>query len=205
MSVFLQGTERLPQVICRFPGGFLGVRADNSYLPCRLPSPLFRVCERSSTLKSLLGALVTGGLHVQRIQRLAAGHKQAVLFDAAEAQVRAGFRKANPSNQFTAGREAMHAVRPWPGPAHTGPQVAVAISSHAIGESGRHIGENLASTQFPAVHYFENSDVPRCIGIVRDTTVGNVEQRLVGGKHNPLGMTRSSATTVAAPVTVSSR
>ena len=59
-------------------------------------------------------------------------------------------------------------------PAYAGPQVAVAISPYAVGKSGGHIDENLATTQLPTLHYLENSDVPRSIGVVGDTAVGNV-------------------------------
>ena len=81
----------------------------------------------------------------------------------------------------------MHAVRPWSGPAYAGPQIAVAIGPNAIGESRGHIGENPAATQLPATHYLENPDVPRSIGVVGDTAVGNVQPRLVRGKAQPVG------------------
>ena len=155
--------------------------------------------------KRLLRRLAANGLHVQRIQRLATGHEQTVPLDAAEAQVGARFRKDNPPDQFTLRRQAVHAVRSGAGPAHAGPQVAVAIGPNAVGKSGRHIGEHLAAAQLPPLHDLENPDVSRSIGTVGVPGVGDVEPRLVRGKAQPVRLDQVVATTVASPLTGSSR
>jgi hypothetical protein len=45
----------------------------------------------------------------------------------------------------------------------------------------------MAATQLPAVHYLEDPDVPRAIGVVGDSAVGDVQPRLVRGKAQPVG------------------
>jgi hypothetical protein len=54
-----------------------------------------------------LGAL---GLDIDCVQRLARSHEQPVSLGAAEAKVRAGFRKMDLADEGTVGREHVHPV-----------------------------------------------------------------------------------------------
>src|SRR6266849_2334886 len=79
-----------------------------------------------------LGAL---GIHVHRIKRLAGSHEEPVSFGAAEAEVRASFRKMNLADECAVGRENMNAVVAISCPSRRGPHVAVHVAANAIGRT----------------------------------------------------------------------
>lgn len=108
--------------------------------------------------------MTTNGLDTQRIQRLATRCKQPAPIDAAETPIGTQSRKDSPADQLTIRRQAGHAVCSPFGPADTWPQVSVAIGPSVIGKSGRHVGEQLPTTQFPPFQNLEYLDVPRTIG-----------------------------------------
>ena len=57
------------------------------------------------------------GVHVDRIERLAGGHEEAVSFHAAETEVRAGFGQMDFADRIAIGREDIHTIEAFSGPA----------------------------------------------------------------------------------------
>src|ERR1051326_4577775 len=70
---------------------------------------------------------------VNRVERLAGGHKQAVAFLAAETDVGANLRQQNHPDPLAVGRKNMHAVVPGPPPARRGPAVPTHVAGDPVG------------------------------------------------------------------------
>src|SRR6516162_1540649 len=79
------------------------------------------------------------GVDVQRVQGLTGSHKQAVFLGASEGKIGAGFRKMNFADALAIGREHVHSVKPFAGPAGSGPNIAVHIATNAVRRTRRHI------------------------------------------------------------------
>src|SRR5438094_376062 len=71
----------------------------------------------------------TGCLDINRIERLARGHKQAIALSAAEANVGAGLGQANHPDALTIGRDDLNAGT------RAGPNIAVDVAANSV--SGR--------------------------------------------------------------------
>src|SRR5262245_19582732 len=70
------------------------------------------------------------------IERLAAGHEQAVAAGAAEAEVAADFGQQDLADAGSVGGEDVDAVVAVADPAHRGPDIAVDVAADAVGKSG---------------------------------------------------------------------
>lgn len=142
-----------------------------------VPSPI----RAAHSLRGLFLFEASGGLSADRIDedridRGAGGDEEPVLLDAAEAQIRGGFRQMDPADQGSARGIAAHAVFLGIAPPHRAPDVAVGVRPDAVGITGREIfGEELAVAQF-AVGDVEDADV----GLA--AAVDDVELLLVGGE-----------------------
>lgn len=118
--------------------------------------------------------------HINRIQRLACGHEQAVAACAAEADVGADFGQADDADGIAVGGDDLHA-----GPG-AGPDVAVDVAAHAVGRGaiarGRvdEFGEYAAVAQVFAIDV-PHTDVPAGAG------VGDIEQAVVGRETQAVG------------------
>ena len=97
-------------------------------------------------------------LHVDREQRLGAGHEQPVLFGAAEAEVRAGGGEVNFADEGAVRREAVHAVVAVSGPAGPRPQVAVHVGADPVRGAGVQVGEGASIRDTVAIHV-ENANM----------------------------------------------
>src|SRR5215470_18548090 len=87
----------------------------------------------------------TLGLDINRVNRGARRHEETVPLLAAEAQIGAGLRQMDLSDEIAVRRIAAHAVLPGIGPAHAAPNIAVDVGAHAIGESGcKVLGEHFS-------------------------------------------------------------
>ena len=73
--------------------------------------------------------------HVDRIQRLATHHEDAIAFRSAETEIAANLRYADLSNSFSVGRENMDAVVAITDPTGTGPDIPVDVRPDAVGEA----------------------------------------------------------------------
>ena len=84
--------------------------------------------------------------------------------------------------------ESSNAPRPFPipRPTHTQTHVPVATRPYPIRNPRRHVRKHLAAPQLPARHHPEHPDVPRSIGIVRIPSIGDVDQRLVWRRAQPV-------------------
>jgi hypothetical protein len=77
-----------------------------------------------------LGAL---SVDVDRVERLACGHEEAVFLRATETEIGANFRKMDFADERAVGREDVHAVETRSRPTGTSPDIAVDIAADTIG------------------------------------------------------------------------
>ena len=76
-------------------------------------------------------------LTIQRVKRLATGHEEPVLFDAAKAQICTDFREVDAADQIAVGGKAMDPVDiVFAAPAGAGPEVAIHVHADSIGKTG---------------------------------------------------------------------
>ena len=73
------------------------------------------------------------GVGEDGIERLAGRHKETVLFCAAKAQIGAGLRQMDFSDDFAIGRETVNAIEIFRAPARSGPEIAVGVAPNAVG------------------------------------------------------------------------
>src|SRR5262245_16712544 len=74
-------------------------------------------------------------LHVERIKRLASGHKQAIALTATEAQVGTHLRQQDLANAVAIRGKDVHAIIAFPHPAGSGPEVAIGVSPDTVGQA----------------------------------------------------------------------
>src|SRR5690606_33541918 len=75
-------------------------------------------------------------LHVQRVQRLACRHEQAVPLHTAEAQVGTDLRQEDYTDSVSVWCENMHAVESLTAPSGTRPDIPVDVRAYAVGAAG---------------------------------------------------------------------
>src|SRR5438105_13766021 len=75
-------------------------------------------------------------LHIDRIERLARGHEQAVALPAAEADIGAGLGQQDLSDaRAVVWCEHLHAVIARTNPAGADPDIALGVDAHSVGEA----------------------------------------------------------------------
>src|SRR4051794_41175599 len=84
----------------------------------------------------------TLGVHIERIDRLAGSHEQAVAFHAAEAEVGAALGQRDPADHHAVGRIDHDAVELGIAHAPAAPQIAVDVAAHAVGRAGAGVDED---------------------------------------------------------------
>src|SRR5712691_6444752 len=84
-------------------------------------------------------------VHVQRIDRRAAGHEQPIALRAAEAEIGNDFRRMEERHLFAVWCMDAHAVGLDAAPAPAAPDVAVGIAADAVREPRPEVGELLAA------------------------------------------------------------
>ncbi len=82
------------------------------------------------------------GVHIQRVDRLARGHEQAVALQAAEAEVGAALGQRDAADHDAIGRVDHHAVELGVAHAPAAPQIAVDVAAHAVRRAGARIDEH---------------------------------------------------------------
>jgi hypothetical protein len=100
------------------------------------------------------GAVAADGalrFHVQRVQRLAGGHEQAVAVNAAEAEVGAALRQVN-AQHHRAVRIEHHDTVLGLAAAPPAPQVALDVAAEAVGDAGAAVHEDTLVGQRVAGH-----------------------------------------------------
>ena len=81
-------------------------------------------------------------VHIQRVDRLARGHEQAVALQAAEAEVGAALGQGDAADHDAVGREHHDAVEFGIAHAPAAPQIAVDVGAHAVGRAGAGVDED---------------------------------------------------------------
>src|SRR2546425_13113296 len=113
-------------------------------------------------------------VHVQRIDRRAAGHEQPIALRAAEAKIGNDFRRMEERHLFAVWCMDAHAVGLDAAPAPAAPDVAVGIAADAVREPRPEVGELLAAAHAgPVVHHVEHPDIG-----------GGMRTRSPGTRHN---------------------
>src|ERR1700733_9883351 len=150
---------------------------------------------RNSPLTIRLFSTVVGalGLHIDRVERLAGGHEQAVSFFAAEADIGAGLGQANLTDPFAVGRKNLDAVIAIADPSGADPDVALGIDPHAVREAGfaveRHIDQRARVRQLVAVEVVLPDDVLG-LRVVRDTGVADIDLLVVVAEGDAIRLER---------------
>src|ERR1700730_18633981 len=102
-----------------------------------------------------LGQRAAAGFDVDGVERLAAGHEEAVALRAAEGDVRDDLRHLDVADARAVGVEDVHAVVALADPAHAGPDIAVLVAADAVGEAALAVvlagGEHPRVLEAPAV------------------------------------------------------
>src|SRR5207244_11210475 len=104
-----------------------------SLIPTGAPDPL--------TDRFFLTQRRPNRVHVQRIDRRAAGHEQPIALRAAEAKIGTDFRRIEERNLFDGWCMDGHAVGLDAAPAPAAPDVAVGIAADAVREPRPEVGE----------------------------------------------------------------
>src|SRR5262245_5820899 len=169
-----------------------------------VPSPGLRAGSASRCIMCLITE--TGSSHprplcldVHRVQRLAAGHEQAIAFRAAEADVAANLRQQDQADAGAVRGEDMNPVIAVAHPAGADPEIAVGVAADAVGKAGTystqlvatdtgapddlagdslklHRGELAALAEpLAVVGYVVDHDVPRGFFVMRRAGLGNVD------------------------------
>ena len=81
-------------------------------------------------------------VHIQRVDRLARGHEQAVALQAAEAEVGAALGQRDAADHDAVGREDHDAVEFGIAHAPAAPQIAVDVAAHAVRRAGAGVDEH---------------------------------------------------------------
>src|SRR5690349_14020171 len=89
-------------------------------------------------------------VHVERVHRGAAAHEEPVAFDAAEADVRAAFRKIDSADQFAVAIEDRNAVEALGTHAPAAPDVAIDVDTQPVGRAVRFRGDERTGIRQPA-------------------------------------------------------
>src|SRR5438874_686576 len=95
-------------------------------------------------------------VHVERIDALARGHKEAIALHAAEAHVCAAFGEMNLPDRLGRGREDAHAVEAFAA-APAAPEIAFEIEAETVGNAGATVDEDAAvRDRSPVIHDIEH-------------------------------------------------
>ena len=81
-------------------------------------------------------------IHIQRVDRLARGHEQAVALQPAEAEIGAALGQRDTADHHAVGRVDHDAVEFGIAHAPAAPQIAVDIAAHAVGRAGAGVDED---------------------------------------------------------------
>ena len=126
---------------------------------------------------SLLRQLRTLHVDVERINRRTCAHEKAVALLAPEAEVCAGLRQVDLTNQITIWCVTTHTVLALICPAHATPHVALDIDAYPVSNSRRKIcGENAAAMTL-AIFYCKDPDM--CRAAMGSTAVNHIDQLLI--------------------------
>src|SRR6185503_7989815 len=144
-----------------------------------------------SSLES--GDVRASRLDIDRIERLARSHEQAVALRSAKADVRANLGQADLADPCAVRREDVHAIVAVADPAGARPHVAVLVAADAVGESGLavplHVDEGLRILQRLSLDVVDPPLALR-LRIVRDACVGDVQLAIVLAEAEPVWLER---------------
>src|SRR5688500_12432068 len=105
------------------------------------------------------------GFHVDRVERLAAGHEEAVALGPTEADVAADLRQQDLADAGAVRREDVDAVVPVARPAGARPHVSIRVGADTVGQARLavqlHRDELAAARQPLLVHHVPDLDVLR--------------------------------------------
>src|ERR1700723_606633 len=79
-------------------------------------------------------------VHIERVDRLARGHEQAIALQAAEADIGAAFGQRDTADRFAVGREDHDAVEFGIAHAPAAPEITIDVATHAVGRAGAGVG-----------------------------------------------------------------
>src|SRR5215831_10967311 len=131
------------------------------------------------------------GLHIHRVERLTAGHEQAVALAPAETQVRAALGQHDLTDAITIGGKDVHAVKTLTAPTSSRPDIASAIGAntvrHPLHPLKDHAGKSAAVPQALAIHDIPDGDLAGMIRIVCYPRVDDVEFLIVRGETEAVG------------------
>ena len=149
---------------------------------------IFVFCDMdfSFSFCSILRPLRAFGLDIHGVQTHAAGHEEAVFLLSAKAEVGTHFGQVNFANEVAVGRENFDAVIFGIAPARAAPQVAVHVAANAIGESGRHVGED-ATVFEAAICHIKSANMRGAAQSMRGAGIGDVENFFVGRETQAVG------------------
>src|SRR5262245_54208143 len=132
-------------------------------------------------------------LHIDRVERLAAGHEESVALAPAEAYVGADLGQADLTDANAVGRKDVHAVIAVADPAGARPDIAVLVAADAVREARLavelHARESARVLQLVAVHVVGPDDV-LSFRIVGSAGIGDVKPAIVVAEAQPVGLER---------------
>src|SRR6516165_2621669 len=128
----------------------------------------------------------TLGFNIGCVNRGARCHEQTVALLAAKAQIGAGLRQVDLSDEIAVRRVAAHAVLLGIGPTHAAPNIAVDVGTHAVGKAGCEIlGEHLSVAKLVAVDIEHAHVRPAAMG---EAGIDDVKLLLVRRESKPVGL-----------------
>src|SRR5262245_30279901 len=119
-------------------------------------------------------------LDVDRVDRLARGHEQAIPLAAAEAEVGASLGQQDPADQRAVRRKHRDAIMALAA-REAGPDIALGVAADAVGEA------RLGVEEEPPVHRLAVDDVVHARGLWAVRRVDHVEALLVGREAETVG------------------
>src|ERR1700729_2944359 len=130
---------------------------------------------------------------IDRIQRLARGHEQAIALLAAEAEIGAGLRQADLTDPLAVRRKDLDTVIAVADPSGTHPDIAFGVDAQAVREAGfaveRHVDQRARVRKLVAIQVVLPDDVFG-LRIMGDAGVADIDLLVVVAKRNTIRLER---------------